>query len=193
MNNLSLILLLLLANLSTASSVGWRAIFWICIILTGLALVFACLFLPKFSRTNNLSIDILGAAVFTLGIALLVYGVNDGARAGWRSAPVLVGVILGACTCISLVFVEAKVPNPAIPLYVWKSGPFALMMFAIFAFGGSFSAWFYIVTQLCVNLLGYTPVLTAVYLLVSSPSFLYSSDVLRSRSIIFINIFPNRH
>ncbi|UKZ81580.1 hypothetical protein TrVFT333_009352 [Trichoderma virens FT-333] len=148
-----------------ASSVGWRSIFWICIILTGLALILACLFLPKFDRTSDLSIDVLGAVVFTIGVALLVYGVNDGSRSGWRSAPVLVGVILGACICISLVFIETKVTNPAIPRYVWRSGPFALMMFAIFAFGGSFSAWFFIVTQLCVNLLGYTPVLTAVYFL----------------------------
>nr|ABV48716.1 MFS transporter [Trichoderma virens] len=152
-------------SLLSSSSVGWRSIFWICIILTGLALILACLFLPKFDRTSDLSIDILGAVVFTIGVALLVYGVNDGSRSGWRSAPVLVGVILGACICISLVFIETKVTNPAIPRYVWRSGPFALMMFAIFAFGGSFSAWFFIVTQLCVNLLGYTPVLTAVYFL----------------------------
>ncbi|KAL7782599.1 major facilitator superfamily domain-containing protein [Trichoderma afarasin] len=152
-------------SLLSSSSVGWRSIFWVCIILTALSLIFACLFLPKFARTSDLSIDILGAVVFTIGVALLVYGVNDGARAGWHSAPVLVGVILGVCICISLVFIETKVPNPAIPRYVWRSRPFALMMFAIFAFGGSFSAWFFIVTQLCVNLLGYTPVLTAVYFL----------------------------
>lgn len=131
-----------------------------------MALVMACLFLPTFSKDDGVSIDISGAIVFTLGIALLVYGVNDGQRAGWTSPPVLVGVILGPCICLLLVYVELKVAQPAIPRYVWTSIPLGLMMFTVLAFCGSFSAWFFIVTQLCVNLLGYTPVLTAVYLLV---------------------------
>ncbi|OAA56291.1 Major facilitator superfamily domain, general substrate transporter [Niveomyces insectorum RCEF 264] len=155
----------IVGSLLTSSPVGWRSIFWVCIILTGLALVSACLFLPKFQRTTDVKIDVLGTVVFTVGIALLVYGVNDGQRAGWRSASVLVGVIIGACVCIALVLVEMKATNPAIPRYVWTSVPLGLMMFAVLAFGGSFSAWFFVVTQLCVNQLGYTPVLTAVYLL----------------------------
>ncbi|KAA8644516.1 uncharacterized protein ATNIH1004_008720 [Aspergillus tanneri] len=39
------------------------------------------------------------------------------------------------------------------------------MLIAIFAFGVSFSTWFFISTQVCVNLLGYTTVLTAVFFL----------------------------
>lgn len=109
----------------------------------------------------------MGSVVFVIGIALLVYGLNDSPRSGWSSAPVLVGIILGVCLLGAFVFIEMKVANPCIPPYVWKSLPFFLMLVAIFAFGGSFSSWFFITTQLCVNLLGYTPVLTAVYFLVS--------------------------
>lgn len=109
----------------------------------------------------------MGSVVFVIGIALLVYGLNDSSGRGWTSAPVLVGIILGACILIVFVFIEMKVANPCIPRYVWKSLPFFLMLIAVFAFGGSFSSWFFITTQLCVNLLGYTPVLTAVYFLVS--------------------------
>lgn len=119
-------------------------------------------------------VDILGSVVFVIGIALLVYGLNDSPRSGWTSASVLVGVILGTCLLAVFVFIETKVANPAIPRYVWKSLPFFLMLMAVFAFGGSFSSWFFITTQLCVNLLGYTPVLTAIYFLVS----LFLSSVL---------------
>lgn len=111
-----------------------------------------------------------GAAVFTAGIALLVYGLNDSSRLGWSAPSVLVGIILGVCLLAAFVGVEKKVANPAVPQYVWKSLPFFLMLVAIFAFGGSFSSWFFITTQLCVNLLHYTPVLTAVYFLVSTHS-----------------------
>ncbi|KAF3389007.1 Multidrug resistance protein Stp [Penicillium rolfsii] len=152
-------------SLLASSPAGWRSIFWVCLILTGLATVLACLFLPEFSKQRDVPIDIPGTVVFTAGIALLVYGLNDSSRIGWTSASVLVGVILGACLLLVFVFVETRVPNPAIPRAVWSSAPFFLMLVAIFAFGGSFSSWFFITTQLCVNLLRYTPVLTAVYLL----------------------------
>jgi hypothetical protein len=131
-------------------------------------MVLACLFLPRFPKDSDVPIDIWGTVVFTVAVALLVYGLNDSPRSGWTSAPVLVGVILGTCMLAVLVCVETNVTNPAIPRYVWKSGPFFLMMVAVFAFGGSFSSWFFITTELCVNLLGYPPVLTAAYLLVCS-------------------------
>ncbi|RFU32845.1 hypothetical protein B7463_g3507, partial [Scytalidium lignicola] len=152
-------------SLLASSPAGWRSIFWVCLILTGLATVLACALLPRDSKGSDVPIDILGCGVFTIGIALLVYGLNDSSRSGWTSASVLVGVILGTCMLATFVFVETKVTNPAVPRYVWKSGTFLLMMVAVFAFGGSFSSWFFITTQLCVNLLGYTPVLTAVYFL----------------------------
>ncbi|KAJ5904229.1 hypothetical protein N7504_006612 [Penicillium tannophilum] len=152
-------------SLLSSSDAGWRSIFWLCLILTGLAFVLACLFLPSFPKNSEVPIDIVGSVVFVIGIALLVYGLNDSSGRGWTSAPVLVGIILGACILIVFVFIEMKVANPCIPRYVWKSLPFFLMLIAVFAFGGSFSSWFFITTQLCVNLLGYTPVLTAVYFL----------------------------
>ncbi|KGO62216.1 Major facilitator superfamily domain, general substrate transporter [Penicillium expansum] len=151
-------------SLLASSPAGWRSIFWLCLILTAISTVLACLFLPEFSR-EKVPIDVLGASVFTAGIALLVYGLNDSSRLGWSAPSVLVGIILGICLLLAFVIVEKRVANPAVPLYVWKSLPFFLMLVAIFAFGGSFSSWFFITTQLCVNLLRYTPVLTAVYFL----------------------------
>lgn len=161
------------SNLLPASPAGWRSIFWLCLILTAISTALACLFLPEFSR-ENVPIDVLGASVFTAGIALLVYGLNDSSRLGWSAPSVLVGIILGAFLLLLFVTVEKRVANPAVPLYVWKSLPFFLMLVAIFAFGGSFSSWFFVTTQLCVNLLRYTPVLTAVYFLVSIHSRGYS-------------------
>lgn len=161
-------------SLLASSPAGWRSIFWVSIILTGLATVLACLFLPRFDRNSTVPIDFMGTAVFTGGVALLVYGLNDSARLGWTSPAVLTTIILGAVVLGSLVFVERKVSNPAIPRYVWTSGPFALMMVAVFAFGGSFSSWFFVITQLAVNLLDYTPVLTAVYLLPGAFAAIFS-------------------
>ncbi|KKK14122.1 MFS transporter [Aspergillus rambellii] len=154
-----------IGSLLASSSAGWRSIFWVCLILTGLAMVMACLFLPAFPKDKDIPIDIPGTIVFTAGVALLVYGLNDSSRIGWTAPSVLVGIILGVCLLGVFVFVETRVSNPAIPKYLWKSLPFFLMLVAVFAFGGSFSSWFFISTQLCVNLLRYTPVLTAVYFL----------------------------
>ncbi|KAF4212373.1 hypothetical protein CNMCM8980_002990 [Aspergillus fumigatiaffinis] len=73
------------------------------------------------------------------GVALLVYGLNDSSRNGWTSAAVLAGIILGVCLLFVFLWVEAKVLNPVIPGYLWKSAPFLVMLVAIFAFGGSFT------------------------------------------------------
>ncbi|KAL5691359.1 hypothetical protein EMGR_006964 [Emarellia grisea] len=152
-------------SLLASSAAGWRSIFWLCLILTGLSTILACLFLPRFAKRKDIPIDIPGTVVFTAGVALLVYGLNDSSRRGWTSAAMLTGIILGVCLLFVFLWVEAKVSNPAISSYLWKSGPFLVMLVAIFAFGGSFSTWFFISTQLCVNLLGYSTILTAVYFL----------------------------
>ncbi|GAQ11457.1 hypothetical protein ALT_8778 [Aspergillus lentulus] len=152
-------------SLLASSAAGWISIFWLCLILTGLSTILACLFLPRFAKRKDIPIDIPGTLVFTAGVALLVYGLNDSSRNGWTSAAVLAGIILGVCLLSVFLWVEAKVLNPAIPSYLWKSAPFLVMLVAIFAFGGSFSTWFFISTQLCVHLLGYTTILTAVYFL----------------------------
>ncbi|KZF23920.1 MFS general substrate transporter [Xylona heveae TC161] len=151
--------------LLAASSAGWRSVFWVCLILSALALIVAALFLPAFSCENELSVDYIGVGIFTAGIALLVYGLNDSSRSGWRSAQVIVGLVLGGCLLLLFLWIETRVANPTVPRYLWKSGSFFLMLLVIFAFGGSFSAWFFISTQLCVNLLRYTSILTAVYFL----------------------------
>ncbi|GFF58667.1 cephamycin export protein CmcT [Aspergillus udagawae] len=158
-------------SLLASSAAGWRSIFWLCLILTGLSAILACLFLPRFAKRKDIPIDIPGTFVFTAGVALLVYGLNDSSRNGWKSAAVLTGIILGVCLLFVFLWVEAKVVSPAIPGYLWKSAPFLVMLVAIFAFGGSFSTWFFISTQLCVNLLGYTTILTAVYFLEQPAAF----------------------
>ncbi|KAH2747758.1 hypothetical protein KXW10_007475 [Aspergillus fumigatus] len=122
-----------------SSAAGWRSIFWLCLILTGLSTILACLFLPRFAKRKDMPIDIPGTVVFTAGVALLVYGLNDSSRRGWTSAAMLTGIILGVCLLFVFLWVEAKVSNPAISSYLWKSGPFLVMLVAIFAFGGSFT------------------------------------------------------
>ncbi|KAJ5894544.1 hypothetical protein N7495_006235 [Penicillium taxi] len=164
-----------IGSLLSSSSAGWRSIFWLCLIFTAMALVLACLFLPSFDKKGDVRIDIVGSLVFVTGIVLLVYGLNDSSRIGWSSAPVLVGIILGICLLGVFVFIEIKIViNPCIPHYVWKNLPFFFMLFVIFAFGGSFSSWFFISTQLCVNRLGYTTILTAVYILPAAFSAIVS-------------------
>ncbi|KAH1474116.1 hypothetical protein KXX26_005252 [Aspergillus fumigatus] len=120
-------------SLLASSAAGWRSIFWLCLILTGLSTILACLFLPRFAKRKDIPIDIPGTVVFTAGVALLVYGLNDSSRSGWTSAAVLTGIILGVCLLFVFLWVEAKVSNPAIPGYLWKSGPFLVICWLPFS------------------------------------------------------------
>jgi predicted MFS family arabinose efflux permease len=70
-------------------------------------------------------VDWLGAAIVTVGLGGLVYGLIESARLGWSNSFVLGALVIGVVGLIAFFFVEARVAEPMIPLQLFQSRSFS--------------------------------------------------------------------
>jgi EmrB/QacA subfamily drug resistance transporter len=121
--------------------VSWRAAFFINIPLAVIVLLISSLRVPE-SRDDaaNATLDWCGAVLATLGLGSLVYGLIESSGLGFGHP--LVGVtLLGGVVLLALFFfLEARLPNPMLPLALFRSRNFAganlLTFFLYTALGG---------------------------------------------------------
>jgi EmrB/QacA subfamily drug resistance transporter len=106
--------------------VSWRAVFFLNLplALTVLALVF--FFVPE-SRDEEEKgkLDLKGAALATISLGGIVYGLIESSRLGFKSPVVLVALIGGVIVSVAFILVEARVKSPMMPLALFRSANFA--------------------------------------------------------------------
>jgi EmrB/QacA subfamily drug resistance transporter len=121
--------------------VSWRAVFFINIPLALIVLLIAFLHVPE-SRDDdaNTALDWRGVALATLGLGMLVYGLIESSNLGFGHPLVLTALFGGALSLAVFVLVEARLPNPMLPLTLFRSRNFSganlLTLFLYTALGG---------------------------------------------------------
>ncbi|KAJ2336994.1 hypothetical protein GGI00_000509 [Coemansia sp. RSA 2681] len=128
-----------------ADKTGFKWGFYINPCIQAVVLVLIVLFmrlpLPQGSAMEKLKrIDFLGVITIVAGIVLLQLGLTWGGQEyPWKSAPVIVTIILGIALLVCFGFVEAKVPQePIMPLRLFRRRNTRLMFIAQIFFGMSF-------------------------------------------------------
>jgi EmrB/QacA subfamily drug resistance transporter len=111
---------------SLIDRISWRAIFFINLPLAIAVLLICFLFVPE-SRDENAKgrLDWLGAALATIGLGSLVYGLIESSRLGFGHPAVLTALIGGIFFLIVLILWEARTQNPMLPLTLFRSRNFS--------------------------------------------------------------------
>jgi EmrB/QacA subfamily drug resistance transporter len=121
--------------------VSWRAVFFINIPLALIVLLIAFLHVPE-SRDDdaNSALDWRGAALATLGLGLLVYGLIESSNLGFGHLLVVAALFSGAVALAVFFLVEARCSRPMLPLALFSSRNFSganlLTLFLYTALGG---------------------------------------------------------
>ena len=121
--------------------VSWRVVFFINVPLALIVLLISLLHVPE-SRDDDASttLDWSGAALATLGLGTLVYGLIESSRLGFGHPLVLATLIGGALSLAVFLLVEVRSPNPMLPLALFGSRNFSganlLTLFLYTALGG---------------------------------------------------------
>jgi EmrB/QacA subfamily drug resistance transporter len=124
--------------------VSWRAIFFINapIALVVLALVF--LHVPESRDEQSHGLDWIGAALATVSLGTIVYGLIESSRRGFGDPAIFVSLTCGVLTAIVFLIVEArrgKAGNAMLPLTLFRSPNFSganlLTLFLYTALSGS--------------------------------------------------------
>ena len=123
--------------------VSWRAVFFLNVPLAIAVIVISVWHVPE-SREDGQHgpLDWFGAALATVGLGGLVYGLIESPRVGFANWLVIV-TLAGGVLCLALFVVqEARAKNPMVPLRLFRSTDFAgtnlltLLLYA--ALGGTF-------------------------------------------------------
>jgi EmrB/QacA subfamily drug resistance transporter len=128
----------LLGGLVT-DAVGWRWNFFIAlpVAIAAIILLQLTLHLPTRAK-RKVKIDYFGAVLIAGGVSLLLIWVSlAGKDFDWVSVPSLIMVVGAAVLLVAAVIVEFKVPEPIIPLTMFKNRTFTLAVIASVSVGVS--------------------------------------------------------
>ena len=95
---------------------NWRWIFLINVPIGLVGLWFGLRFLKEQKEPTSGRFDLPGFVLSGAALALVVYALSEGPRAGWGSAPVLITLITGLAAGVALVWVETHVDQPMLAL-----------------------------------------------------------------------------
>jgi EmrB/QacA subfamily drug resistance transporter len=116
--------------------VSWRAVFFINIPLAVLVIIISFWRVPESSDPESEGLDWLGAALAALGLGALVYGLIESSRLGFDDRSVLAALIAAVVLLALFVMIETHVPNPMLPLALFRSRIFTgtnLLTFLLYA------------------------------------------------------------
>ncbi len=104
---------------------SWRWVFFINLPLAAAVIVISLWWVPESRSSSAGRVDWLGAFLATLGLGGLVNGFIESINLGWRNPLVFGSLVVGLGCLVALVFVEAKVTSPMLPLTLFKSRSFS--------------------------------------------------------------------
>jgi MFS family permease len=156
---------------------GWRGVFVFTAAFGALVLAAVRVTLPVSPTTRRRSLDLPGAVAITLSLPLIIFGVNRGGAAGWGEVSALLPLALGVVLLAAFVAWEARVAEPLLPLSILRSVQInSATVTALVSFGGVLGMLFFVPLYM-QNILGFTPMESALALLAQSLAVIVFANV----------------
>jgi EmrB/QacA subfamily drug resistance transporter len=151
---------------------GWEAIFYLNVPIGIAAIVVTLLKLRESRDPNATRVDWAGVATFSAALFLLVLALVRGNEEGWGSRLIVSLFVAAAALFAAFVAIERRVPEPMLPLGLFRRRAFTGVQLAAFAISGSMLAMFLYLTLYMQNYLGYSPLEAGLrYLPITLASF----------------------
>jgi EmrB/QacA subfamily drug resistance transporter len=151
---------------------GWEAIFYLNVPIGIAAIVVTLLKLRESRDPNATRVDWAGVATFSAALFLLVLALVRGNEEGWGSSLIVSLFVAAAALFAAFVAIERRVPEPMLPLGLFRRRAFTGVQLAAFAISGSMLAMFLYLTLYMQNYLGYSPLEAGLrYLPITLASF----------------------
>ena len=137
--------------------VSWRAVFFLNVPLAVAVIVISVWHVPETREEDQQGpLDWHGAALATLGLGALVYGLIESPRLGFSNWIVIV-TLAGGAACLALfVFHEARAKNPMVPLRLFRSHDFAGANLLTLLLYAALSGTFFFFTLNLIQVQGYS-------------------------------------
>lgn len=128
-----------------AQSLSWRVGFFINLPIGIAMIVAARRYIAETARVKG-AFDVAGALTSTAGVSALVYGFIRSASAGWADAATLAAIAGGVVLVAAFIAVEARAPQPIMPLRLFASAERSAAYLARLLFLGGMIGFFFFTT-----------------------------------------------
>ncbi|MGX9571695.1 MFS transporter [Mesorhizobium sp. f-mel] len=160
------------------SAFGWPSVFYVNVLLAGVAIVAAFAIIPRDSkRHEHRSFDLPGALTVTTGATLLVFTLVQGPEYGWGSTAIIASALLAVIFLTAFAVIEARSADPLMPLRLFHNRSLVAGMTITFLYMGTFGALPYFLTVLLQNVHGFTALQTGLAFLVPSVAIAAGTQV----------------
>ena len=137
---------------------SWRLVFFINLPLAVAVVVIAARHVPETKSPGPVpKLDIKGAACISGALAGITYGLIAASSYGWGSVPVLVPLAAGAVLLGLFVLVEAREPQPMLPLRLFASRQFSAANAVTFVVYAALGGLLFLVPTVLQVVHGYSP------------------------------------
>jgi len=148
---------------------GWEWIFFVNVPVGALVLALA----PRIVRESRApgdrqGFDVVGASTVTGGIALLVYAISRAPVDGWGSTKTILLLIASAVVLAFFLVWETRVPQPIMPLSIFRIRTLAGANIVGLLLGASIFADFFLLTLYVQNVLHFSALKTGVTFLATA-------------------------
>ncbi|MBO0849596.1 MAG: MFS transporter, partial [Pseudonocardia sp.] len=139
------------------TGLSWRWVFLINVPIGAVLIAVAMTALAGTRAGRREPLDLPGAVTGTAGLAVLVYGVMQGADHGWTSALVVGPAVAGLLLLVAFTVVEARFAGrPMMPFRLFRIRGVAVGNGMLLLFGGIATAMWYFTSLFLQNVLGFS-------------------------------------
>lgn len=148
---------------------GWPSVFFVNVLLAGIAIAAAFFVIPKDGlRSSGRKFDFFGALTVTAGATLMVYALVEGPELGWSSPPVSFALVVAMISLAAFILIETKSSAPLMQFRLLKNRHLIVGVLVTFIYMGTFGALPYFETLLFQNVYGFTPLETGLAFVIPS-------------------------
>jgi EmrB/QacA subfamily drug resistance transporter len=145
------------------SAFGWPAVFYVTVILAGVAAALAFHVIPADrERDPERHLDLFGALSATLALTLLVFALVDGPRDGWGLPTVVCAATAGLLSLVLFATIERHSRDPLLSPRLLANRNLAVSVGIAFLFWATFGSALYFLTLYLQDVHGYDPLATGV-------------------------------
>ena len=139
---------------------SWRWAFFLNIPIAALVISISLRHVPESRNATASHVDWLGAAVGTLGLGGVVYGLIESASLGWGNPLVFGSLFAGLLCLIGFVFVEARESSPMVPLTLFARLSFSAANLLTLFFYAALGIFLFLFPMNLIQVQGYSTTAT---------------------------------
>jgi EmrB/QacA subfamily drug resistance transporter len=155
----------LLVSGALLTSLSWRSIFGVNVVLALLALVGTLRFVPESADPDAPRLDVTGAIVAVLGLTALVFSVIEAPTYGWLAARTVIGLVLALALIAGFVVWELRQPHPLLNPRIFRQRSLSAGSMSIFVQFFAFYGFTFTILQYLQIVRGASALLAAVEML----------------------------